>query len=108
MGHSPQELFCHCSLHILLSPGLSLFWTGAKQRGFTLHDVVRVLCEQPSKLCHLDSKKGQIAVGMDADFVIWDPDAEFKVIFRYSVMFKFYCMHLNLQTLKACNSCHSI
>ncbi|EDO49158.1 predicted protein [Nematostella vectensis] len=62
-----------------LQYGLSLFWSGARCRGLGLHDVVRVLCEQPSKLCSLQHRKGMISVGKDADFVIWDPNEEFMV-----------------------------
>ncbi|KAL9966763.1 hypothetical protein ACROYT_G024882 [Oculina patagonica] len=54
--------------------GLSIFWSQATNRGFSLHDVVRVLCEEPAKLSRLSHRKGKIAIGMDADFVLWDPD----------------------------------
>lgn len=54
--------------------GLSIFWSQASSRGFSLHDVVRVMCEEPAKLSRLSHRKGKIAVGMDADFVLWDPD----------------------------------
>jgi len=62
-----------CTVFILY-PGLSIFWSQASSRGFSLHDVVRVMCEEPAKLSRLSHRKGKIAVGMDADFVIWDPD----------------------------------
>ena len=58
----------------LFSPGLSIFWSQASTRGFSLHDVVRVMCEEPAKLSRLSHRKGKIAVGMDADFVLWDPE----------------------------------
>ena len=58
----------------LFSPGLSIFWSQASTRGFSLHDVVRVMCEEPSKLSRLSHRKGKIAMGMDADFVLWDPE----------------------------------
>ncbi|CAH3193373.1 unnamed protein product [Porites evermanni] len=54
--------------------GLSIFWSQASTRGFSLHDVVRVMCEEPTKLSRLSHRKGKIAVGMDADFVLWDPE----------------------------------
>ncbi|XP_068739908.1 allantoinase, mitochondrial-like [Montipora capricornis] len=59
--------------------GLSIFWSNACRRGFTLHDVVRVLCEEPAKLSRLSHRKGKIAVGMDADLVLWNPDESFVV-----------------------------
>ena len=55
-------------------PGLSIFWSHASARGFSIHDVVRVMCEEPANLSRLSHRKGKIAAGMDADFVIWDPD----------------------------------
>ncbi|XP_030647180.1 allantoinase, mitochondrial [Chanos chanos] len=59
--------------------GLSLFWTSASKRGFTLADVVRLLCKEPAQLCRLDNQKGNLSPGYDADLVIWDPEKEFKV-----------------------------
>ena len=58
----------------LFFPGLSIFWSQASTRGFSLHDVVRVMCEEPAKLSRLSHRKGKIAVGMDADFVLWNPE----------------------------------
>ncbi|XP_066454487.1 allantoinase, mitochondrial-like isoform X2 [Eleutherodactylus coqui] len=59
--------------------GLSLFWTSARIRGFTLPDVSRLLSSNPAKLCSLGNRKGAIKIGHDADLVIWDPDSEFQV-----------------------------
>ncbi|KAJ1089528.1 hypothetical protein NDU88_002679 [Pleurodeles waltl] len=59
--------------------GLSLFWTSATQRGFSLHDLVRVMCANPAKLCQLEERKGVLRPGWDADLVIWDPYKEFEV-----------------------------
>ncbi|KAJ7993408.1 hypothetical protein DPEC_G00272130 [Dallia pectoralis] len=59
--------------------GLSLFWTSASQRGFTLPDAVRLLCQRTAQLCRLDDQKGSLTPGHDADLVIWDPEKEFQV-----------------------------
>ncbi|KAL3861463.1 hypothetical protein ACJMK2_007497 [Sinanodonta woodiana] len=59
--------------------GLSLFWTNAEDRGFTLADTVRLLCENTAKLANLEHRKGALKIGHDADLVIWDPDASYKV-----------------------------
>lgn len=62
-----------------LSMALPLMWTEARRRGFALPDVVRWMAEQPARLAGCDPRKGQIAVGHDADFVVFDPEAEFTV-----------------------------
>jgi allantoinase len=34
----------------------------------------------PAKLAGLDKSKGHLAVGYDADIVIWHPEKEFKIV----------------------------
>ena len=58
---------------------LPVVWTEARRRGLTLQEMVRWLCANPSKQVSLDSRKGAIAAGYDADLVIWDPSREFTV-----------------------------
>lgn len=36
----------------------------------------RLMCREPAKLCGLAKQKGQIEEGFDADFCVWNPDAE--------------------------------
>jgi allantoinase len=62
-----------------LQLGLSAVWTQAQARGVPLHCLTRWLCEMPARLAGIDDRKGSIAVGGDADLVIWDPDAEWTV-----------------------------
>jgi allantoinase len=62
-----------------LSLSLVATWTGARQQGFSLNDVVRWMCEKPATLAGLSDSKGRIAPGYDADFVVFDPDAEIVV-----------------------------
>lgn len=62
-----------------LQLGLPVVWTEARQRGFSPEQLVKWLCETPARLAGLEGKKGGIAVGHDADFVVWDPDRTFRV-----------------------------
>jgi len=58
---------------------LPVVWTEARERGFSLRDVAKWLCENPARQVRLESRKGSIAAGCDADVVIWNPDREFVV-----------------------------
>ena len=45
-----------------------------KKAGVPLADAVKMMTATPAKLIHMDNRKGCIAVGKDADFVIFDDD----------------------------------
>ncbi|MGA8617275.1 MAG: allantoinase AllB [Candidatus Sulfotelmatobacter sp.] len=62
-----------------LSIALPLMWTESSSRGFTLLDLSRWMSVEPARLAGCETHKGRIAVGYDADFVIFDPDREFVV-----------------------------
>jgi allantoinase len=62
-----------------LSIALPLMWTEASRRGFTLLDLARWMAVAPARLAGCDTRKGRIAAGYDADFVVFDPDREFVV-----------------------------
>ena len=58
---------------------LPAVWTEAGPRGHTFRDLARWLSQEPAKLAGLAASKGSIARGRDADFVLFDPEAEFRV-----------------------------
>jgi allantoinase len=62
-----------------LPVALPVMWTEASERGFTLREIARWMAEAPARLAGCDAKKGKIAAEFDADFVVFDPEAEFVV-----------------------------
>lgn len=62
-----------------VSLALSLMWTEAFRRGFSLVDIAHWLAEGPARLAGLEERKGRIAPGFDADMVVFDPEAEWTV-----------------------------
>jgi len=56
--------------------GLSLIWNHLKQKGLNLLELNKWMCENPAKLVGLQNTKGKIKKGFQADFVIWDPEAQ--------------------------------
>jgi allantoinase len=62
-----------------VSLALPLMWTEASCRGFSLVDIARWMAEGPAKLAGIGDRKGRLAVGFDADMVVFDPDAEWTV-----------------------------
>jgi len=59
--------------------GISLIWTEAKERGFSLVDITRLMSTETAKFAGLDSVKGAIKIGNHADFLVFDPNAEFTI-----------------------------
>jgi allantoinase len=58
---------------------LPIMWTQAGKRGFTLNQLAEWLCRAPAAQVGLKGRKGAIAVGHDADLIIWNPEREFTV-----------------------------
>ena len=58
---------------------LPVIWTEAQRRSFSLRQLTNWLCTNPARQVCLESRKGSIAAGVDADIVIWNPNREFVV-----------------------------
>jgi allantoinase len=58
---------------------LPVIWTEARKRGFGIEDLAEWLCTAPAKLVRLEKRKGLLAVGCDADVVIWNPEKNFRI-----------------------------
>ncbi|THH23203.1 hypothetical protein EUX98_g7978 [Antrodiella citrinella] len=70
-----------------LGLGLNLLWTEGRKRGVEPRDLVKWCCEATAKHAGLEDVKGALKRGMDADIIIWDPEAEVKVT-KESLNFK--------------------
>ena len=57
-----------------LSTRLPLLFTAVKEGKIRLDKMIELICENPAKIFGFYPQKGTIAVGSDADFVIFDPD----------------------------------
>jgi allantoinase len=62
-----------------LSVALPAMWTAARRHGFELTHLAQWMSAAPAALAGLADRKGRIAAGLDADFVVFDPEAEFTV-----------------------------
>ncbi len=62
-----------------LGLALPLLWTGMKERGIALGRVGEWMAAGPARLAGLEGRKGALAPGADADFVVFDPDQVWTV-----------------------------
>jgi allantoinase len=62
-----------------LQLGLPVIWTKMGGRKDSLKHLVRWMCSGPAQLAGLENRKGAIAIGYDADIVVWNPEKRFIV-----------------------------
>ncbi|MFM6926095.1 MAG: allantoinase AllB [Ferruginibacter sp.] len=53
-------------------------WTGMRGK-IPVEKFIPLLTENPARFLQADKQKGKLAVGYDADLVIWNPDEQFEV-----------------------------
>jgi allantoinase len=73
-----------------LQLGLPAVWTEGRRRGATLEALFRWMSAAPAEFAGLTGKKGRLAQGFDADFLVFDPDEELLIepetlFFRHKV-----------------------
>ncbi|HTV60064.1 MAG TPA: allantoinase AllB [Verrucomicrobiae bacterium] len=61
-----------------LELSLPAVWTEALSRGYSVPQLAGWMSAGPARFAGLGRKKGAIAVGFDADLVVWNPDARFR------------------------------
>jgi allantoinase len=59
--------------------GLSIIWTEARQRGYKLSQVMDWMATRPAIFAGMSGTKGKICPGYDADFIIFDDEAEYTI-----------------------------
>jgi len=61
--------------------GLPILWTEGTQRNdsFSIEDIVRWCCKNTAQQVGLEKTKGDLGVGFDADIVVFDDTAAFRV-----------------------------
>ncbi|MEH6570180.1 MAG: allantoinase AllB [Halioglobus sp.] len=59
--------------------GLSLIWTEARERGYSIAQIADWMATRPAQFAGLGARKGQIAPGFDADLLVFDDIGEYLI-----------------------------
>jgi allantoinase len=57
-----------------------MFDAGVAEERLSLERFVEITSQQPAEICGISDRKGQIVVGKDADLILIDPEAIWKVV----------------------------
>ena len=86
--------------------GLPILWTEGTKRDadFSVEEIVRWCCHNTAKQVGLEKSKGDLGVGFDADIVVFDDTAEFKVCFHSRHVHVFIVLMMNRSSQALCSS----
>ncbi|NYF79415.1 allantoinase AllB [Granulicella arctica] len=62
-----------------LSIALPVIWTECARREFTLDDIARWMSHAPAVLAGIDDQAGSLISGREANFIVFDTEAEFVI-----------------------------
>ena len=58
---------------------LPVLFSEGQKRGLQTEKLIPLLTKKPAEFLEIDDKKGDLAVGFDADITIWDDTEEFTI-----------------------------
>ena len=58
---------------------MHLMWEAVREKRLSLNRFVEITATAPAKIFGLYPRKGTIAIGADADIVVWDPEKRFEL-----------------------------
>ena len=64
----------------------------------SIEKFIPLLTEHPAKFLQIENRKGKLAVGYDADIVVWNPDEKFEVKPK-DILHRYDCSPYNGQQL---------
>ena len=72
-------------------------WTAMKEK-ISIEKFIPLLTEHPAEFLQVDKQKGKLAVGYDADLIVWSPEEKFEVK-AGDILHRYNCSPYNGQHL---------